>query len=106
MSGYGLTQQDIAVHLDIDPRTLVKYYGRELEVGPVKAKTRVLQAAYQQAVSGTNVFATWQWLRSMGRAADDLSKLGKKEIAMIEARNAHTIDEEWADLVDPVGEAN
>lgn len=99
MSGYGLTQQDIAVHLDIDPRTLVKYYGRELEVGPVKAKTRVLQAAYQQAVSGTNVFATWAWLRSMRRAGDGISKLGKKEIAMIEARTAHTISQEWAELV-------
>src|SRR4051812_42135581 len=100
MSGYGLTQQDIAIHLDIDPRTLVKYYSRELELGPVKAKTHVLQAAYQQAISGTNVFATWIWFKSLGRGGDDLSKLGKKEMAMIEARNAHTIDDEWDELVD------
>jgi len=101
MSGYGMTQEEIAKVIGIGLSTLQKNFPRELELGPIKARAKVLQALYQQATLGQNVMATIYWLRNVGQLSEDLSKLGKKEIQMIEAQSAHTVDEEWAELVGP-----
>lgn len=102
MAGYGQSHDDIARLIGVDDLTLKRRYKTELELGPIKARAKVLQNYFRMASSENNWFACRDWLNKYGRFdSDDLSKLGKKEIAMIEAQNAHEVDSEWAELVGP-----
>ena len=37
LSGYGVPQEDIAIHMDMDAKTLRKHYRRELDRGTIEA---------------------------------------------------------------------
>ena len=39
MAAYGIPETDIAIVLDIDPKTLRKHYRHELSKGSIKANT-------------------------------------------------------------------
>lgn len=57
MSGYGVPQDDIAVVLDIDPKTLRKFYRRELDLGVAQANARIGETLFKQAVGGNTTAA-------------------------------------------------
>ena len=63
MTGFGVMQPDIANFLDIHINTLLKYYRRELDLGVVKANSKIAQSLYQQAISG-NTGACIFWLKT------------------------------------------
>jgi hypothetical protein len=50
MIGFGLPLQDVASCLLIDPRTLKKYYPKEIETGKAYAITSVANALYKNAI--------------------------------------------------------
>lgn len=49
MAGYGVSQRDIALVLDIDINTLRKHYKDELDKGAIKANAAVAQSLYKKA---------------------------------------------------------
>ena len=63
MSGYGVPQADIALLLNIDPKTLRLHYRRELDVGMAKANAKIGQTLFQQAMAG-NMAALIFWAKA------------------------------------------
>ena len=68
MAGYGVPETDIAKVVDIDPKTLRKYYRKELDTGAIKATARVAEFLYKKATTeGPQcVTAAIFWLKTRG----------------------------------------
>jgi hypothetical protein len=49
MAGLGISEDDVALMLDIDPKTLRKHYRRELDVGHVKANAKISSNLFRMA---------------------------------------------------------
>ena len=64
MAGLGVPHEGIAVLLDIDPKTLRKYFHLELERGSVEATAKVAQSLFQLATAGKNVAAAIFWMKA------------------------------------------
>ena len=64
MSGFGVPQEDIALHLDIDPKTLRKHFRRELDRGTIEANLKVAQTLLHMATVDKNVAAAIFWLKA------------------------------------------
>jgi hypothetical protein len=64
MSGYGITQEDIATVLGIDSKTLRLYYAEELAKGAPEANAAVAQSLFQMATKGKNVAAAIWWTKT------------------------------------------
>ena len=64
MSGYGIPQDDIAVLLDVDPKTLRKHFRRELSRGSVEATAKVAQTLFHMATVDKNVGAAIFWMKA------------------------------------------
>src|SRR4029078_9109733 len=66
MAGYGIPEADIATVLDIDPRTLRKYYRQELDKGAIKATAKVAENLYRKATGEgrESVIAAIFWLKT------------------------------------------
>jgi len=92
------TIEEIALRLNLDPKTLTKYYSRELDEGPALAKSLLNEAMWEKAKAG-NVGAA-RYLReefAKGQAeriarpdrpvavAPKEEKLGKKEQRRLDA---------------------
>lgn len=63
MAGYGMPHDDIATILDIDPKTLRKYFDRELRRGSIEATTKVAQSLFNMATAEKNVAAAIFWMK-------------------------------------------
>jgi hypothetical protein len=66
LAGWGLRQIYIASTLKIDPKTLRKYYRKELDEGLIHAKTSVLHSLFDMATSRRNSAATIFWAKTRG----------------------------------------
>lgn len=64
MSGFGIPQQDIATHLEVDAKTLRKHFRRELDRGSIEATVKVAQSLFQMATSGQNTAAAIFWMKA------------------------------------------
>lgn len=73
MAAYGVAQDDIATVLDIDPKTLTKYYRKELDTAAAEANTKVAGALFSSALGDPdkgippNVTAQIFWLKTRAR---------------------------------------
>lgn len=65
MAGYGLTQPQIALLIDVSEGTLRKYYERELKLGEARATLTVSQTLYRRATSG-DLGAAIFWMKARG----------------------------------------
>ena len=63
LSGYGVRHDEIAIYLDIAPKTLRKHYREQLDKGHIKANVGVARSLHKQATEG-NVAAAIFWLKS------------------------------------------
>ena len=81
MAAYGVPEADIAKVIGIDPKTLRKHYRAELDVGSVKANSRIAESLYRKALGdgAQSVTAAIFWLKT---------RAGWKETAVQEV---HTI---------------
>ncbi len=79
MSAMGIRQDDMANILDIDPKTLRKYYRRELDVGSTKATLKVAQSLFKQATEQNNVAAAIFWMKARANWSEkfDVSHAGE-----------------------------
>lgn len=64
MCGFGVPQTDIAVFLDIDPKTLRKHFREELDRGGIEATAKVAQSLFRMATEGNNVAAAIFWMKA------------------------------------------
>jgi hypothetical protein len=64
MSGFGIPQEQIATHVEMDPKTLRKHFRPELDRGMVEANLKVAQSLFQMATSGKNVAAAIFWMKA------------------------------------------
>ena len=64
MAGFGVPQDQIALHLEFDAKTLRKHYRRELDQGSIEATTKVAQSLFQMATQGKNVAAAIFWMKA------------------------------------------
>jgi len=71
LAGLGLRQQQICSIVGIrSPKTLRKRFGRELSVGVVEARAKIMHAAYKSAMSGRDPRMTMFWLKNRARWSD------------------------------------
>ena len=66
LAGFGVPQDDIAKHLDIDPKTLRKHFRPDLDRGALEANAKVAQSLFQMATQGQNVAAAIFWMKVRG----------------------------------------
>ena len=64
MSGFGVPHDDIATLVDIDPKTLRKYFRVELDRGSIEATAKVGQSLFRMATEGGNVAAAIFWMKA------------------------------------------
>jgi hypothetical protein len=64
MSGFGVPQPDIAVHLGVDPKILRKHFREELDRGSIEPTTKVAQSLFDMATQGNNVAAAIFWMKA------------------------------------------
>src|SRR4051812_38977247 len=64
MSGFGIPQEQIATHLEMDAKTLRKHFRQELDRGMVEANVKVAQSPFQLATGGKNVAAAIFWMKA------------------------------------------
>ncbi len=64
MSGFGVPHDDIAVLLDIDPKTLRNHMQAELDRGSIEATAKVGQSLFRMATEGNNVAAAIFWMKA------------------------------------------
>jgi hypothetical protein len=69
MAAYGVPEADIARVVGIDPKTLRKHYRDELDLGAVKANSRMAENLYRKAMGDgpQAVTATIFWLKTRAR---------------------------------------
>ena len=87
MAGFGIRQDDIAAHLEIDPKTLRKHFRRELDRGTVEANAKVAQSLFNMATQGNNVAAAIFWMKARAgwREKHDLEVSGKDGAPLVPA---------------------
>jgi hypothetical protein len=64
LSGYGVPQDGIAIHIGVDPKTLRKYFRDELDRGSVEATAKVAQTLFHLATVERNVPSVIFWMKA------------------------------------------
>lgn len=64
MSGLGLPQEQIALLLEIDAKTLRKHFRDDLDRGMAEANVKVGQSLFNMATAGNNVAAAIFWMKA------------------------------------------
>lgn len=63
---FGIIHDDIATYLDIDPKTLRKYYKRELDTGTTKANAAMARRLFKAGMDDGSVPAMIFWMKARG----------------------------------------
>jgi hypothetical protein len=64
LSGYGVLQDGIAIHIGIDAKTLRKHFRDDLDRGSVEATAKVAQSLFHLATIEKNVAAAIFWMKA------------------------------------------
>jgi hypothetical protein len=69
LAGYGVPEAEIAAMVEVDPKTLRKYYRHELDHGHAKANAKVAENLYRKATGDgrESVTAAIFWLKVRAR---------------------------------------
>ncbi len=106
LAGFAIPQAKIADVLDIDQKTLLKHYDREVQRGAAKVEANLVGNLLRLAggSDGTALKAImfaltcrFGWSQYAPRPQTEPEK-GKKELAQIEAETAHKTSD-WGELV-------
>ena len=81
MAAYGVPELDIARVIAINPKTLRKHYRQELDVGSVKANTRIAESLYRKALGdgAQSVTAAIFWLKTRAGWKETMVQENKHE---------------------------
>lgn len=72
-SGLGLPHESIAVLLDIDDKTLRKWYKKELATGKAKAHNNIAKTLYKKAMGGDTTSLIW-WTKTQMRWSETVKQ--------------------------------
>lgn len=75
LAGLGTPHTDIALVVDIDPKTLRLHYRRELDISMAEANAQVAKSLYNMAVNDKNTAAAIFWLKA---------RAGWREVAQLD----------------------
>ena len=64
MAGLGLPQDQIALLLEVDPKTLRKHFRDDLDRGMAEANVKVGQSLFNMATTGGSVAAAIFWMKA------------------------------------------
>jgi len=64
MSGLGLPQEQIAMLLEVDPKTLRKHFRDDLDRGMAEANVKIAQSLFNMATTGGSVAAAIFWMKA------------------------------------------
>jgi hypothetical protein len=64
LSGYGVPQDGIAIHIGVDPKTLRKHFRDELDRGSDEATAKVAQTLFHLATVEKNVASVIFWMKA------------------------------------------
>ena len=68
LAGFGMRQEQICVLIGLrSPKTLRRYFSKELLLGIAESSTRVLQTSFKLAISRRDPKSTIFWLKTRGR---------------------------------------
>ncbi len=67
LCSFGITQEEISTYLDIDSKTLRKYYARELDTGTIKANAAMAKRLFDAGIKDGSVPAMIFWLKTRAR---------------------------------------
>lgn len=67
LSSFGHNQAEISNYLDIDEKTLRKYYRRELDTASMEANAQVAKRLFHKAVVQDDLTAQMFWLKTRAR---------------------------------------
>jgi len=71
MAAVGTPQEDSALTMDIDPKTLRKYYRKELDTALIKANAKIGSTLYNKAASGDTSSIIW-WEKTRNGKSDKM----------------------------------
>ena len=79
MAAFGVPQDAVARHLDLDGKTLRKHFRKELDRGMVEANVKVAQSLFNMATKCNNVAAAIFWMKARAgwREKNELEITGK-----------------------------
>jgi len=97
LAAVGVSQNDIALVVEIDAKTLRKHFRTELDLGAIEANAKVAQALFKRATeekgaAGVQAAIFWLKVRAGWRDTDQpspTSSLGKKAAQELIARTSH-----------------
>jgi hypothetical protein len=69
MIAVGVPQEEVSLVINVDPKTLRKYYRKELDTAAVKANASVGQSLYTKAKAGDTAAMIW-WEKTRTRHKD------------------------------------
>ena len=64
MAGLGLPQDQIALLLEVDPKTLRKHFRDDLDLGMAEANVKIAQSLFNMATTGGSVAAAIFWMKA------------------------------------------
>lgn len=88
LASFGITQEEIARYLEIDVKTMYKYYREELDKSSLRANAAVARILFEKATIERDLSAVIFWLKTRARWAtakspeDDLKD--KQQITLME----------------------
>ena len=87
LSGYGVPQEGIAIHIGVDPKTLRKHFRDELDRGSVEATAKVARSLFRMATEGQIVAAAIFWMKARAgwREKTNLEVTGKDDAPLTPA---------------------
>ena len=90
----GIPQEDVALVIGIDAKTLRKHYREELDTAAAKANAMVAKTLYQKAIGGDTTSLIWWTKGRMGWSEKKENTLtgGDKPLEVIERRIVRTQD--------------
>ena len=102
LTSFGNTQAQICSYLDIDDKTLAKYYRRELDTAVTQANAQVAKRLFNKAVAQDDLSAQIFWLKTRARwRTDDVDRLAnenddlKDELKELRAKLAEKAKSEY-----------
>ena len=64
LAGFGITQEEISLYIDVCPKTLRRHYRKELDTGVTRANAAMARRLYGAAMDEGSVAAMIFWLKA------------------------------------------
>jgi hypothetical protein len=98
LSGYGVPQDGIAIHIGVDPKTLRKHFREELDRGSVEATAKVAQTLFHLATVEKNVPSVIFWMKARAGWRETIKTENEHYDRDLQSASADEIARELAEI--------